>query len=119
MKNTITTSLRVMQSGLYSRDRLFEDTAGVAIDKAISTLRTELVNPIELSAVSNFLMISTDATVELVLHQVDSSDRLDVKVNTVVLPVTAFFMSYSRFPKVIVRRVSGSQRIPKVALIYA
>lgn len=119
MKNTITTSLRVMQSGLYSRDRLFEDTAGVAIDKAISTLRTELVNPIELSSVSNFLMISTDATVELVLHQVDSSDRLDVKVNTVKLKVDAFFLSYSRFGKVYIKRVPGSVRTPNLSIVYA
>lgn len=119
MGQTLTATLRIMESELYRRTRLFEDTSGVSIDKPVSTLKTDLVNPIELGVVSNFLMISTDATVELVLHQVDSSDRLDVKVNTVILPVTAFFMSYSRFPKVTVRRVSGSQRIPKVTLIYA
>lgn len=119
MANALTTTIRVMNTELYQRHRIFEDTAGVSIDNRVSIINTDLKSPIELNAVSNFLMISTDATVELVIHQVDSADRLDVKVNTVVLPVTAFFLSYSRFPKLILRQVSGTKRVPKVTLVYS
>ena len=119
MRQTLTTTIRVMESDLYHRNRLFEDTSGVASSKQVSTLKTELVNPIELNAVSNFIMISTDATVELIMHQVDSSDRFNIKTNTIVLAVSAFFLCYAQFQKIVIKKIEGTKRTPKMTIIYS
>lgn len=117
IKNTISTNLRLLHSNLNGRTRIFEDTCGIQFDNRLSQINEELVNPITLS-VSNFIMINTDATVELVLTQLDNLDRFDAKLNTVVLKVTGFFLSYSKIQKLEIRRVENSIRVPKISVIY-
>lgn len=117
IKNTISTNLRLLHSNLNGRTRIFEDACGIQFDNRLSQINEELVNPITL-AVSNFIMINTDATVELVLTQLDNLDRFDAKLNTVVLKVTGFFLTYSKIQKLEIRRVENSIRVPKISVIY-
>lgn len=118
--NTITSVLRLMDSSnLSGRSRIFEDSFGVKVGHKFSTINTDLVTPIKLSAISNFIMVSTDTPVELVLTQIENADRMDVKLNTIVLPVTGLFVTYSRIQQLEIRRVEGGQRVPKMTIIYA
>lgn len=120
--STLTTSLRINKTQLFNKTKLFEETAGVPIGGRVSTMDFRLDSPVELSAVSNFLMVSTDTRLELVIVQtnpVSGADPSQQKVDTVILPVTAYFLAYSRFGKVILRQAPGMKRIPKVSVIYS
>ena len=120
---TLVTDIAIRKTELYSRQKIFDNTYGIKLDGGISTIDIQLDTTYELPQVSNFLMISTDSTIDMVIHQVnqvvDANNVVTYKTDTVSIPVSGIFVAYANFGKVILQRNKNIARTPKVSIVYS
>lgn len=120
---TLVTDIAIRKTELYSRQKIFDNTYGIKLDGGISTIDIQLDTTYELPQVSNFLMISTDSTIDMVIHQinqvVDANNVVTYKTDTVSIPVSGIFVAYANFGKVILQRNKNIARLPKVSIVYS
>ena len=120
---TLVTDIAIRKTELYSRQKIFDNTYGIKLDGGVSTFDIQLDSSYELPQVSNFLMISTDSTIDMVIHQVnqvvDANNVVTYKTDTVSIPVSGIFVAYANFGKVILQRNKNITRVPKVSIVYS
>ena len=120
---TLVTDIAIRKTELYSRQKIFDNTYGIKLDGGVSTIDIQLDTTYELPQVSNFLMISTDSTIDMVIHQinqvVDANNVVTYKTDTVSIPVSGIFVAYANFGKVILQRNKNITRVPKVSIVYS
>ena len=120
---TLVTDIAIRKTELYSRQKIFDNTYGIKLDGGVSTFDIQLDSSYELPQVSNFLMISTDSTIDMVIHQinqvVDANNVVTYKTDTVSIPVSGIFVAYANFGKVILQRNKNIARVPKVSIVYS
>ena len=120
---TLVTDIAIRKTELYSRQKIFDNTYGIKLDGGVSTFDIQLDSSYELPQVSNFLLISTDSTIDMVIHQVnqvvDANNVVTYKTDTVSIPVSGIFVAYANFGKVILQRNKNIARVPKVSIVYS
>ena len=120
---TLVTDISIKKTELYSRQKIFDNGYGIKLNGGVSTFDISLDSTFELPQVSNFLMISTDSTIEMVIHQinevVDANNNVTYKTDTVSIPVSGIFVAYANFGKVILQRNKNIARVPKVSIVYS
>ena len=120
---TLVTDIAIRKTELYSRQKIFDNTYGIKLGGGVSTFDIQLDSSYELPQVSNFLMISTDSTIDMVIHQVnqvvDANNVVTYKTDTVSIPVSGIFVAYANFGKVILQRNKNIARVPKVSIVYS
>ena len=120
---TLVTDIAIRKTELYSRQKIFDNSYGIKLDGGVSTIDIQLDTSYELPQVSNFLMISTDSTIDMVIHQVnqvvDANNVVTYKTDTVSIPVSGIFVAYANFGKVILQRNKNIARVPKVSIVYS
>ena len=120
---TLVTDISIRKTELYSRQKIFDNTYGIKLDGGVSTFDIQLDSSYELPQVSNFLVISTDSTIDMVIHQVnqvvDANNVVTYKTDTVSIPVSGIFVAYANFGKVILQRNKNIARVPKVSIVYS
>jgi hypothetical protein len=120
---TLVAEVSLRKTELYSRQKVFGNTYGIKVAGGLSSLDISLDQPYELPQVSNFLLISTDSTIDMIVNQVvevtNDDGSTEFKTQTVTLPVTGIFMTYANFGKVRLQRNSNIARVPKVTVMYS
>jgi hypothetical protein len=120
---TLVAEVSLRKTELYSRQKVFGNTYGIKVAGGLSSIDISLDQPYELPQVSNFLLISTDSTIDMIVNQVvevtNDDGSTEFKTQTVTLPVTGIFMTYANFGKVRLQRNSNIARIPKVTVMYS
>jgi hypothetical protein len=120
---TLVAEVSLRKTELYSRQKVFGNTYGIKVVGGLSSIDISLDQPYELPQVSNFLLISTDSTIDMIVNQVvevtNDDGSTEFKTQTVTLPVTGIFMTYANFGKVRLQRNSNIARIPKVTVMYS
>ena len=120
---TLVAEVSLRKTELYSRQKLFGNTYGVKVAGGLTTVERSLDEPFELQQVSNFLLISTDSTIDMVVNQVsevtNDDGSVEFKTQTLILPVTGMFMTYANFGKVRLQRNANIARVPKVTVMYS
>ena len=120
---TLVAEVSLRKTQLYSRQKVFGNTYGIKVAGGLSSIDISLDQPYELPQVSNFLVISTDSTIDMVIHQVnqvvDANNVVTYKTDTVSIPVSGIFVAYANFGKVILQRNKNIARVPKVSIVYS
>lgn len=123
MAATLVSNISINKTELYSRKNIFENGYGIKLTESISTLDIVLDTFYEIGVVSNFLLISTDSIIDLVLNQVTSlinpNGTTSFVSNVVTIPISGIFLSYANFGKVLIKRNTSISRLPKVSIIYS
>lgn len=114
---TIVTEIGVRKTELYSRQRLFDNVYGIKIPSGITTTDISLELDYEIYEINNFLLISTDSTIDLKLERLSDIDNSIVE--QINFQVSGVFLTYSNFAKITLKRNGKINRIPKVTIIHS
>ena len=120
---TLVAEVNIRKTELYSRQRVFGNTYGIKVAGGLTSVDRSLDDPFELPQVSNFLLISTDSTIDMIVNQVvevtSEDGSKEFKTMTMTIPVTGIFLTYANFGKVRLQRNANIARVPKVSVLYS